>query len=196
MRKIVVINHLTLDGVMQAPSHPDEDRRGGFDRGGWAGPYADPALADARAEDVAAADALLLGRRTYESLAALGSQRLGDEALEGAIGSMPVHVASRTLAGPLGWGNATLLAGDAGEAVTALKREEGGNVLVLGSGELISSLREAFLIDEYLLSIHPLVLGTGRRLFPDGVMPALLHLHSMRGTSTGVILARYGSGVY
>jgi dihydrofolate reductase len=195
MRRIVVVSHVTLDGVMQAPGHPDEDRRGGFDRGGWARPYVDAALTDAIRDTVEAADALLLGRRTHEALAARRPGAPDDDPLGVAPAGKRVLVASRTLSAPPG-DDAELLPGEAADALPALMREEGGDLVVLGSGELIRSLRDDLLIDEYRLAIHPVLLGTGRRLFPDDRSPRLLQLLSVRTTGTGVILARYGSGVY
>lgn len=189
-----MVSHVTLDGVMQAPGHPDEDRRGGFDRGGWARPYVDATLTDAIRDTVEAADALLLGRRTHEALAARRPDSPDDDPLGVGLTGKRVIVASRTLsAAPDG---AELLGGEAADVLPALTRQEGGDLVVLGSGELMRSLRDDLLIDEYRLAIHPVLLGTGRHLFPDGRTPRLLQLLSVRTTSTGVILARYGSGVY
>src|SRR6266568_5599523 len=163
MSKVVVFTNLSLDGVMQAPGRPDEDRRGGFEHGGWAAPYA--AMTSA-GRSIATNGALLLGRRTYEDFYSVWPNR-SDNPFTEVLNKTQKYVASRTLRDPLPWINSTLLKGDAAEAVGALK-EEPGTLAVLGSGELVHSLLRANLIDEYLLSIHPLVLGSGMRLFPEG----------------------------
>jgi dihydrofolate reductase len=145
--RLVVINHLTLDGVMQSPGRPDEDTRGGFEMGGWAGPNI-------------------------------------DEVVNAAV-------ASRTLREPLRWPNSTLLGADVAGAVAQLKEEPGGDLNVMGSGELIQTLMRDDLMDEYLLLIHPLVLGTGRRLFEHGGPPASLRLVDSTASTTGVLIATY-----
>src|SRR3989475_10980144 len=164
MSKVVVFTNLTLDGVMQAPGRPDEDRRGGFEHGGWATPYA--AMAQA-GESMANTGALLLGRRTYEDFYAVWPNRT-DNPYTAGLNNTQKYVASTTLSEPLPWSNSTLLKGDAAEAVARLKEEGGKDLVVLGSGELVQSLMRRNLIDEYVLLIHPLVLGSGRRLFTDG----------------------------
>jgi len=190
MRKIVVTNSLTLDGVMQAPGRPDEDVRGGFDRGGWALRYNDPVMGRVMGEGMAQAGALLLGRRTYEDFASVWPNRTDNPFTE-VLDNTQKYVASTTLAEPLPWKNSTLLKGDAADAVADLKQQPGPDLTILGSGELIQSLRHCNLIDEYVLLIHPLVLGSGRRLFPDGSPPADLQLAGSVTTTTGVMIATY-----
>jgi dihydrofolate reductase len=190
MRKLVVFNSLTLDGVMQSPGRPDEDTRDGFAHGGWAQPYSDEVMGRAAAERMASAGSLVLGRRTYEDLYGYWPGQTDNPFTE-VLNSAPKYVASTTLAEPLPWQHSTLLKGDAAEAVAALKREPGKDMTVLGSGELVQALRRRDLVDEYVLFIHPLVLGTGRRLFPDGGEPATLALTGSVATTTGVIIATY-----
>lgn len=187
MRKITVFTNLTLDGVMQAPAAPDEDRRGGFEHGGWAVPYA----AMQEAGDALAFDgALLFGRRTYEQFASFWPNQR-DNPMAEMLTLAPKYVASTTLREPLPWANSTLLSGDAAEAVAQLKQEPGPNFLIMGSGELVQSLMRRNLVDEYVLLFHPLVLGTGRRLFPDGGAFAALNLVDSKPTSKGCIVATY-----
>jgi dihydrofolate reductase len=189
MRRIVVTENISLDGVMQAPAVPDEDIRGGFTRGGWANPYTDHVMVDYMASGADEGSCLLLGRRTYENMAANWPHMPADNPFTEWINGMPKVVASTTLGGPLEW-NATLLEGDLGEALPALKATEGPDFTVLGSGVLVQSLRAHRMVDEYLLSIHPLLLGSGSRLFPDGGQADLELLDSVT-TSTGVIIARF-----
>jgi dihydrofolate reductase len=188
--RIVVFTSLTLDGVMQAPGRPDEDRRGGFDRGGWAQPYNDPVMAQVAAEGMAQEGSLLLGRRTYEDFFSFWPKQ-PDNPFTEALDNTRKYVASTTLAEPLPWRNSTLLKGDAADAVAEFKRQSDEVLTVLGSGELVQSLRRRDLIDEYMLLIHPLVLGSGRKLFPDGGPPAELRLVDTVTTTTGVIIATY-----
>jgi dihydrofolate reductase len=190
MRKIVVFESLTLDGVMQAPGRPDEDPRGGFQYGGWAVPYADPALVSLAGEGITHTDSLLLGRRTYEDFYAVWPERT-DNPFTDRLNNVRKYVASRTLKEPLAWGNSTLLKGDVPEAVARLKAQSGSGILVLGSGMLVQTLIEHELIDQYILLIHPLVLGSGRHLFPEGVPFATLRLLDVKTTSTGVVVATY-----
>jgi dihydrofolate reductase len=175
---------------MQAPGRPDEDTRGGFEHGGWAGPYFDPVAAQAAAAGIASQPALLFGRRTYQDFHAVWPNRTDNPFTE-VLNNAQKYVASRTLAEPLPWKNSTLLAGDAEVAVAALKAQPGKDFVILGSGVLVQSLMRANLIDEYALSIHPLVLGSGRRLFPDGVPLAALRLVDTKTTTTGVMIATY-----
>jgi dihydrofolate reductase len=192
VRKVVVTNNVTLDGVMQAPARADEDRRGGFDRGGWAVGYDDPVMGRVMGERMARPGALLLGRRTYEDFASVWPNRTDNPFTE-VLDNSQKYVASTTLTEPLPWKNSTLLAGDAADAVAGLKQQPGPDLGILGSGELIQSLRRRDLIDEYVLLIFPLVLGSGRRLFPDGSPPAGLRLTDSVTTTTGVLIATYQS---
>ncbi len=187
MSKVVVFTNLTLDGVMQAPGRPDEDSRGGFEHGGWATPYA--AMAQA-GESMANTGALLLGRRTYEDFYSVWPKRK-DDPISAMLDNMQKYVASTTLSEPLPWINSTLLKGDAVETVARLKEEPGKDLVVMGSGELVQSLIRGNLVDEYVLLIHPLVLGSGRRLFPDGGAFAALQLIGTRTTNNGVVIVTY-----
>jgi len=187
MSKVVVFMNLTLDGVMQAPGRPDEDRRGGFEHGGWAMPYA---TMEAAEESMAYTGALLLGRRTYEDFYAVWPNRT-DNPFTAVLNNTQKYVASTTLEEPLPWSNSTLLKGDAAEAVARLKEELGKDLVILGSGELVQSLMRRNLVDEYVLLIHPLVLGSGRRLFADGGAFAALRLVGTKTTTTGVVIATY-----
>ena len=187
MSKAVVFMNLTLDGVMQAPGRPDEDRRGGFEHGGWAMPYA---TMEAAEESMAYTGALLLGRRTYEDFYAVWPNRT-DNPFTAVLNNTQKYVASTTLEEPLPWSNSTLLKGDAAEAVARLKEELGKDLVILGSGELVQSLMRRNLVDEYVLLIHPLVLGSGRRLFADGGAFAALRLVGTKTTNNGVVIATY-----
>jgi dihydrofolate reductase len=189
MSKVVVINHVTLDGVMQSPGRPEEDTRDGFTHGGWASRNADDQLLAAtyaRVEEGGGLQ-LLLGRRTYEGM--LGYWNTQESPFKEGLNNAPKYVASRTLQAPLPWPNSTLLHGDLAAAVPELKRELSADLTVMGSGELIQTLVREDLIDEYLLFIHPLVLGVGRRLFSGA--PACLRLIERTTTTAGVVIARY-----
>ena len=183
MSKVIVFTNLTLDGVMQAPGRPDEDRRGGFEHGGWGAPYA---AMTAAGESTPHFGALLLGRWTYEEFYAYWPKQK-DRPFSARLDNLQKYVASTTLSEPLPWINSTLLKGDAAEAVAKLKED----LVIMGSGELVQSLMRANLIDEYVLLIHPLVLGSGRRLFPEGSAFATLRLVDTKTTTTGVVIATY-----
>jgi dihydrofolate reductase len=185
--RVVAITNLSLDGVMQAPGQPDEDRRDGFARGGWAAPYAAMAQLGGSMTDNGG---LLFGRRTYERFAEVWPKRKDNPYTE-VLNRKRKYVASRTLTAPLPWINSTLLAGDAARTVAALKAEPGPDLVILGSGVLIQSLMRDNLVDEFVLLIHPLVLGGGRRLFAAGGAFAALRLLESRATANGVVIARY-----
>jgi dihydrofolate reductase len=190
MPRVVVIDHVTLDGVMQAPGRPDEDRRGGFAHGGWSPPYGDDVMGAALGARMAKSGGLLLGRRTFEDL--LSYWNTQDSPFKNALNNAPKYVASRTRREPLPWPNSTLLEGDAADAVADLKKAPGNDLHVMGSGELVQSLMAPNLIDEYMLLIHPLVLGSGRRLFGDrGAATSLRLVGDVTTTSTGVVIATY-----
>jgi dihydrofolate reductase len=190
MPRVVVINHLTLDGVMQAPGRPDEDRRGGFEHGGWANLGDDEIIGAALGARMAESGGLLFGRRTYEDL--LSYWNTHDNPFRDALNNAPKYVASRTLREPLPWANSTLLEGDAAVAVADLKPEPGNDLHLMGSGELVQSLMARNLVDEYMLLIHPLVLGSGRRLFGERSAATSLRLAGdVTTTSTGVVIATY-----
>ena len=191
MSKIVVFEHLTLDGVMQAPGRPDEDLRGGFAHGGWARPRGDAVMGRSAGESMANIGALLLGRRTYEDFYAYWPNQPEPNPFTAVLNNSQKYVASTTLEEPLPWRNSTLLKANATEAVARLKEQPGKDLLVLGSGELVQSLMRRNLVDEYVLLIHPLVLGSGRRLFTDGGAFAALRLVDAKTTATGVVIATY-----
>jgi dihydrofolate reductase len=190
--RIVVISHVTLDGIMQGPGRPEEDTRDGFTHGGWAAERAgDDDIMKAWGERLAASAGFLFGRRTYQDV--LGYWNTQDSPFRDALNNAPKYVASNTRTEPLPWPNSTLLSGDIPAAVTELRETPGDDLHVMGSGALIQSLGPLGLIDEYMLSIHPLVLGTGRRLFADGFPPATFDLIGTTPTTTGVIIATYRS---
>jgi dihydrofolate reductase len=188
MGKVVVINHLTLDGVMQGPGRPDEDTRGGFERGGWAVSRADEAMVAKMGERMGGDRAFLFGRRTYEELLASWNAQGGP--FKDALNDARKYVASSSPATRLDWPNSTLLHADVPAAVADLKDSSGTNLVIMGSGVLIASLMAADLIDEYLLMIHPVVLGTGRRLFAGGTHTSLRLVDDFT-TSTGVLIPTY-----
>jgi dihydrofolate reductase len=189
MSRVVVINHLTLDGVMQGPGRPDEDTRDGFDLGGWAGANVDDVVNAAVGARRPQSGGMLLGRRSYEDM--LGYWNTQDSPFKDMLNDAPKYVASRTLSEPLPWPNSTLLTGGVAESVAQLKQESGRDLNVMGSGELIQTLMRHDLVDEYLLLVHPLVLGSGRRLFADGGPPASLRLVDSTVSTTGVLIATY-----
>jgi len=190
MSKVVVIQHLTLDGVMQAPGHPDEDPRDGFEHGGWAQRDHDPVMQEVMGARMGTSWSLLLGRTTYERFADFWPRQEPNPFTE-ALNQVSKYVASTTLAEPLGWANSALLEGDAADAVAALKEQQEGSLVVFGSGVLVQSLMRRDLVDEFVLQIHPLVLGSGRRLFPDAGPPATFRLADSVTTATSVIIATY-----
>jgi dihydrofolate reductase len=182
------MNHVTLDGVMQGPGRADEDTRDGFEHGGWAVPGGDEAMVAKMGERMGGGRAFLFGRRTYEELLASWNAQGGP--FKEALNNARKYVASSNPAARLDWPNSTLLRGEIPAAVADLKRSSSTNLVIMGSGVLIDSLMAADLIDEYLLMIHPLVLGTGRRLFAGGTR-ASLRLVDSSATSTGVLVATY-----
>ena len=188
MGKVIVMDWVTLDGVMQGPGRPDEDTRDGFALGGWGIPYGDEATVAKMGERIAGDRAWLFGRRTYEQLLASWNARGGP--FKDALNSIHKYVASSNPATRLDWPNSTLLHGDIPAAVAELKQSSTANLVIMGSGVLIGSLMAADLIDEYLLMIAPLVLGTGRRLFPGGAQASLRLVDSIT-TSTGVLIVTY-----
>jgi dihydrofolate reductase len=190
MRTITVIENVTLDGVMQAPGRPDEDPRGGFAHGGWAAAVApDPVVQARMGQGLARPGAMLFGRRTYEDFHSFWPHQK-DNPYTPVLNARTKYVASRTGTGPLPWENSVLLRGEAADTVAALKETEGDDLVVLGSGALVRSLAHAGLVDTYVLSIFPIVLGSGQRLFDDGVAATLRLVDSVTGPS-GVILATY-----
>ena len=189
MATVTVFTSLSLDGVMQAPGRPDEDTRDGFAHGGWAVPYMDELMGRFAAQGMGGPGSLLLGWRTYEDFHSFWPHQTDNPFTE-VLDNTRKYVASTTRREPLPWRNSTLLAGDAADAVARLREQPGDDLTVLGSGELVRSLMRRDLADEYVLQIHPLVLGAGRRLFPQGVHAALRLVDSVT-TTTGVIIATY-----
>jgi len=192
MGKITVVESLSLDGVMQAPALADEDQRDEFEHGGWAVPHNDEVMGRAMGARMASntGGGLLLGRRTYEGLYSYWPNQTDDNPFTEVLNRRQKYVASRTLTDPLPWQNSTLLKGDAVEAVAELKAH-GPDLSVLGSGELLQGLMRRGLVDQYLLLIHPVVLGSGRRMFADGTTFGRLRLVDSVTTTTGVVIATY-----
>ena len=188
--RVVVMNHVSLDGVMQGPGRPDEDRRGGFDRGGWATPRSDEVVGRAMGARMGQSAGLLFGRRTYEDLLTYWNS-VPESPFASPLNDASKYVVSTTLDEPLEWPNSTLLRGDPVQAVRELKARPGGDLGIMGSGQLIRTLLPPGLVDEWLLFIHPLLLGSGRRLFPDGGTTVDLELVEAVTATTGVVVATY-----
>jgi dihydrofolate reductase len=192
MRKVIVVEWMTLDGVVQAPSAADEDTSGGFQHGGWRLPYFDDLSREWVVEGYAKAGGFLFGHRTYENLAAYWPNASEEEQpVAQPLNTKPKYVASRTLTGPLAWQNATVLQGDVPAAVAGLKREDGDDLHVIGSSELARTLIEHGLVDELRVMIDPLLVGGGKRIFPDDGAARPLRLVESKVTTTGAILATY-----
>jgi dihydrofolate reductase len=190
MRMLRVIEFLSLDGVMQAPGAADEDTEGGFQHGGWQRPYFDDVLGATAAEGMAETDAYLFGRKTYEKMAAYWPTAPEDDPYGRHMNSTPKYVASRTLQ-DVEWRNSTLIEGDVAQEVARLKEQPGKNIAVLGSGDLVQTLLEHDLVDEFFLAVYPLVLGSGKRLFRDSDQVRKLHLVDSKPTSTGGVILTY-----
>src|SRR3954447_21525527 len=194
MRKLTAIEFMSLDGVVQGPSSSDEDRSGGFDRGGWHAPYLEERSMHWVVESVTGAGGYVLGRGTYEIFAAHWPNAPDEErVLSEPLNARPKHVASTTLTGPLAWQNSSLLEGDLGDAVRALKAEHGDDLLVVGSPALVRSLLEHDLLDELRLMIDPVVVGSGKRLFSDDGPTRTLRLVDSETTTSGATLATYAT---
>jgi dihydrofolate reductase len=192
MRNVIVNEFLSLDGVAQAPGKADEDTSGGFEHGGWHMQYLDETFAKWVTPGITEAGAFLLGRRTYEIFAGYWPNAPEDQqVIAEPLNTKPKHVASRTLREPLEWQNSTVLQGEAPEAVASLKQGEGGHILVIGSTELVKTLIDHGLVDEFRLMIDPLLLGGGKRLFRDDGALRPLRLVDHEVTSTGAIIATY-----
>jgi len=191
MRKLVVGTFVTLDGVMQAPGGPDEDRDGGFQHGGWLVPYFDARFLGIMTEWAKRAGAFLLGRKTYEIFAASWPKSTdpADE-IATALNTRPKFVASRTLA-RVEWNNASLLNGEVVEEVAKLKAQEGGEIQVHGSGNLLQTLLKHDLVDTLRLWQFPVVLGTGKRLFAEGTIPRSFRLVDTQLNTSGAVLHVY-----
>jgi dihydrofolate reductase len=192
MRKVIVNEFMSLDGVVQAPGGADEDASGGFAHGGWHLEYFDELSQKWVVESIVEAGGFLLGRRTYEIFAAYWPTAGEEErVIAEPLNTKPKYVASRTLTEPLEWQNSTLLQGDVAEAVAALKQEDGDDVHVIGSAQLVQTLIERDLVDEFRMMIDPLVLGGGKRIFRDDGVLRPLRLVDGQVTSTGAILGTY-----
>ncbi|HEX3300778.1 MAG TPA: dihydrofolate reductase family protein [Actinomycetota bacterium] len=189
MRKLLVTSFVTLDGVVQAPGGPEEDESGAFPFGGWAFPYWDDVLDQTMAEIMGVPFDLVLGRRTYDIFAAYwptAAEEAGGKPLNDAT----KYVASRGTPS-LTWDRSVRIEGDVAESVAQLKQEDGPELQIHGSGNLIQTLMANGLIDEYRLSVFPVVLGTGKRLFAEGTVPAALRLTDSRVSTTGVVIGTY-----
>jgi dihydrofolate reductase len=185
MSNVVVATFVTVDGVMEDPGGSE-----GFEHGGWQLPFFDQDMADGVRDGLFAAGALLLGRVTYEQFAAAWPSMTDEDGFAERMNALPKYVASTTLKESLAW-NAALLDGDVPAAVAKLKQQPGGDLLVQGSGTLVRTLMRRNLVDTYQLWVHPVVLGSGKRLFADGVAPASLQLVDTKTTSTGVVALTY-----
>lgn len=191
MRRVVVGTFLTLDGVYQAPGGVEEDTSGGFDHGGWQMPYFDDVAGGTILEAMSSSDGFLLGRKTYEIFAASWPSAPEENPFGSLMNGLTKYVFSTTLQEPLEWNNSKLLKGDIGEEVTRLKEQPGKDLQVVGSGQLAHTLMRLGLVDEYHLMVHPVVLGSGKRLFKEGTMPSPLKLVDTKTTGTGVLLLTY-----
>ena len=191
MGKIIVSEFVTLDGVMQAPGDPNEDRSGAFEHGGWQLAYFDDIFGATMMDAFAATDGMLLGRLTYDNFAAFWPKQPPDDPLAGTMNGMQKYVVSTTLAEPLAWENSTLIKSDVRGAVANLRAAPGKEIQVIGSGELVQTLIQHDLVDAYRLMVHPLVLGKGKRLFRDGTRLTRLRLVDAKPTTTGVLILTY-----
>jgi dihydrofolate reductase len=192
VRQLVVIEFVTLDGVMQGLGSPDEDRDGGFVHGGWGAPYGDDILQAAALEGMESTTAYLFGRRTYEKMLAFWPQQPSTNPMAAHLNATPKYIASRTLGdAELTWTNAQILQGDLTAGVRRVQAEGEGTLAALGSGVLVQQLAALDLVDGYRLFLHPLVLGGGKRLFGRLDQPRPLRLVSVEPTSTGVVMLSY-----
>jgi dihydrofolate reductase len=190
MRKLVVGTFVTVDGVMQGPGGPDEDRDGGFEHGGWNVPFWDEGMGKLMDEQMSRGDALLLGRKTYEIFASYWPKVGDEEPTAAKLNRMDKYVASRTLSS-VDWHNTTLIPGEVPEFVAELKQQPGGEIQVTGSSNLIQTLLKHDMVDEFVIWTFPLVLGTGKRLFDGGTIPAGLELVENHTSTTGVTINTY-----
>ena len=190
MRKLVVVEFMSLDGVVQAPGDPKEDTEGGFTHGGWQHLYFDDAFMAAAGKGMAETDAQLFGRKTYEGMAAFWPTQGDDDPFAKHLNHVTKYVASRTMT-TADWENTTVLNGDVAAQITQVKQQEGGTISVLGSADLAQTLMAHDLVDEYQLMIHPLVLGSGKKFFRDTEQVRRLELVGVTPTTTGVLLTTY-----
>jgi dihydrofolate reductase len=191
MGTLTIATFMTLDGVMQAPGGPDEDRDGGFPHGGWSFPYFSDDMGDVISDAFADAEAFLLGRRTYEIFAASWPSYPDEgDPIASRLNTLPKYVVSTTLE-EAAWGPTTIIRGDVPAEVAKLKQEHSGELQVHGSAGLAQTLHAHGLIDEYRIFIEPIVLGTGKRLFEPGATPTSLRLVESRSMGKGAVLAIY-----
>ena len=190
MRQLSIVEFVTLDGVMQGLGGPDEDRDGGFTHGGWSAPYADEVLGQQAGSGLGQTTAYLFGRRTYEHMAAHWPHAPAGDPIGASLNETPKYVATRTLR-ELEWAGSHILGPDLVASVQDLKAAGEGFITVLGSGELVQTLLAEDLVDVFRVLIHPLVLGTGKRLFRETAAPIPLQLVDCTPTTTGVLLCNY-----
>lgn len=191
MRRLIVIEFVTLDGVMQGLGSPDEDRDGGFEHGGWSAPFADDVQTTAAVDSLQSTTVYLFGRRTYEKMIGYWPSQPDENPMAAHLNAAPKYVATTRTLTNLTWTNAQVLDGDLVPAVGDLKSRGEGAVVVLGSGVLVQELIANDLVDGYHLFVHPLLLGTGKRLFREMDRPRRLRLVDCAQTSTGVLMLRY-----
>ena len=189
MRKLMVTTFLTLDGVMQAPGGPGEDDSGGFAYGGWSVNYWDELMGQVMDEATSRPFAMVLGRNTYDIMAAYWPHA-PEEAGGKVFNEATKYVVSRDRP-TLEWSNSVLIEGDAAEGIAALKKEDGPELQVHGSGNLIQTLMRHNLVDLYRLWVFPVVVGSGKRVFSDGTIPSALKLVDSKVSTTGVVIATY-----
>ncbi len=190
MRTLKVIEFMSLDGVVQAPGDPDEDRDGGFEHGGWQRPYFDEIFVQQAGPGMSTTHAQLFGRRTFEKMAAFWPTQGDDDPFAKHLNHVQKYVASRTLT-ETSWGPTTILSGDVPNQVRELKERDDGTISVLGSPGLVQTLMAHDLVDEYAIAIHPVVLGSGKKLFRDAEQVRRLELVGSVTTTTGVLMTTY-----
>ena len=190
MRRLGLVEFLTLDGVMQGFGGPDEDREGGFEHGGWGAPYASEEIGRRAGQGIGATTAYLFGRKTYEHMAAHWPNEPDENPIARHLNATPKYVVTRTLTS-LDWAGSHIVQGDVVQAVRDLKAQGDGFITVLGSGELAQTLIEHALIDDYRLFLHPLVLGAGKRLFRRSSRPLPMRLVDCAQTRTGILMLTY-----
>ena len=178
MRRVVALELVSVDGVMESPEE-------------WASSYSNDEMEEANAAGMAASNAMLMGRVTYEGLAAFWPNQPGGTPMVDYINSVAKYVVSTTLEEPLGWNNSTLIKGDVAEEIDKLRRQPGKDITVIGSGALVRSLLKDGLLDELRLMVHPVVLGGGKRLFEDGEDRKALELVDSKAFDTGVVVLTY-----
>jgi dihydrofolate reductase len=190
MRKLSIIEFVTLDGVTQGLGGPQEDTEGGFEYGGWSAPYGDEVFGRSVGQGMSDTTAYLFGRKTYEKMAAHWPNEPDSNPVAASLNATPKYVVSNTLAAA-DWTGTQIISGDAAAAIGRLKEDGTGTVAVLGSVALVQTLIEHDLIDEYRIFVHPLVLGAGKKLFRDYPRPLRLRLVACTQTTTGVLLLGY-----